>query len=362
VGSLRFRRSISLGKGVRLNFNKSSIGISAGIPGLRYSVNTNGQSTRSAGIPGTGLYYRSQTRPRRSGTAATPRRTSYLAETQATQAGEPTVVTPQIAEQIVPKAGFFASETEKGFRKGLVAYLQQDWKGAAQAFEFASASDTRNLSDDFFLGASYVRLHRFADAVPYFEKVVASPQGLPDDLMRRYVPGTLTMMLPITERSTASINFDSVGAALILAELYQELGRKSQGIGVVQRLHQLAPDDEVIKLSLADLLYDDDDFQGLVELTDGVNNTNDLTLATLHLRAKGMANQGLIAPAAEVLSICLRRTAGRDSELLKEIRYNRAEAYELLGEARKAKSDWAKLVAEDPFFRDVRARLESAPN
>jgi len=277
MGGLRFRRSISLGKGVRLNFNKSSIGISAGIPGLRYSVNTNGQSTRSAGIPGTGLYYRSQTRPRRPESAATSRRNQYSVRAQAAPNPQPTIVTPQIAEQVVPKPGFFASETEKGFRQGLVAYLQQDWEGAAKSFESASGSDTRNLSDDFFLGASYVRLHRFADAVPYFEKVVASPQGLPDDLMRRYVPGTLTMMLPITERATASINFDSVGAALILAELYQELSRKSQAIGVVQRLHQIAPEDQVIKLTLADLLYDDNDFNGLVELTHGVENTNDLT-------------------------------------------------------------------------------------
>ena len=362
MGSLRFRRSISLGKGVRLNFNKSSIGISAGIPGLRYSVNTSGQSTRSAGIPGTGLYYRSQTGPTRSRTGRqSTARSGYQSSGQRIRAPEPTVVTPEIAEQVVPKPGFFASDTERRFREGLVAYLQQQWGHAAQAFELSSASDTRNLSDDFLLGASYVRLQRFADAARSFEKVVASPQGSPDDLMRRYVPGTLTMILPITERSTASINFDSIGAALILAELYQHLGRKSEAIGVVQRLQQIAPNDEVIKLSLADLLYDDNDFQGVVELTDGVENPNDMTLAMLHLKAKALANQELIAPAAELLSTCLRRTAGRDPELLKEIRYNRAEAYELLGESRKAKSDWAKLVAEDPFYRDARTRLDARP-
>jgi tetratricopeptide (TPR) repeat protein len=271
------------------------------------------------------------------------------------------MVTPEIAERVVPRPGLFASETEKRFRQGLVAYFQQDWSRAAQAFELASASDTRNLSDDFLLGATYVRLQRIVEAVPCFEKVIASPQGLPDQLMRKYVPGTLTLMLPITERSTVSINFDSIGATLILAELYQDLERKSEAIGLVQRLHHIAPDDDVIKLSLADLLYDDNDFQGLIELTDGVENTNDLTLAMLHLKAKALANEGLIAPAAELLSTCLRRTAGRDPELLKEIRYNRAEAYELLGEGRKAKDDWAKLVAEDPFYRDARARLEATP-
>ena len=268
------------------------------------------------------------------------------------------MVTPQIAEQVVPKPGFLASSTERRFREGLVAYLQQDWARAAQAFELATASDSRNLSDDFLLGASYVRLQRFADAAQAFEKVVTSPQELPDDLMRKYVPGVLHMQLSMTSRVTVEVGFDSVGAALILAELYQELGRLSDAIGIVQKLHEVAPNDPVVQLSLADLLYDDNDFEGLVEITQGVENTDDLSLAMLHLRAKALANQGLVAPAADLLSTCLRRTAGRDPELLKEIRYNRAEAYELLGDQRKAKADWTKLVAEDPFYRDVRARLE----
>ncbi len=347
MGSLRFRRSIALGKGVRLNFNKSSIGLSAGIPGVRYSVNTSGQSTRSAGIPGTGLYYRSQTGPtRRSGSGSTG------------AAALPILVTPEIGQQVVPKPGLFASATERRFREGLVAYLQQNWSVAAQAFEEASAGDTRNLSDDFLLGAARIRLGQLAQAATDFEKVVASPISLPDALMRKYVPGPLEMQLPITERVTVGVGFNSVGAALILAELYQELGRRSEAIGVVQRLWQVAPRDAVLRLSVADLLYDNDDFAGLIEVTQGVENTDDVTLATLHLRAKGFANQHLVEPAVEVLTACLRRTAGRDPELVKEIRYNRAEAYELLGLHRKAKTDWSKLVAEDPSYRDVRARLE----
>ncbi len=351
MGSLRFRRSISLGKGVRLNFNTSSIGLSAGIPGVRYSVNTSGQSTRSAGIPGTGLYYRSQTGPTR-------RTRSSTSRTRATSS-PPTLVTPEIAQQVVPKPGLFASATERRFREGLVAYLQQNWSAAAQGFEEASAGDTRNLSDDFFLGAARVRLGQLAEAAADFEKVVASPISLPDAFMRRYVPGTLEMQLPITERVTVAVGFNSVAAALILAELYQRLGRRSEAVGVVQRLWQVAPRDAVLRLSVADLLYDNDDFGGLLEVTQGVENTDDVTLASLHLRAKGFANQHLLEPAVEVLSACLRRTAGRDADLLKEIRYNRAEAYDLLGQHRKAKTDWSKLVAEDPSYRDVRSRLEA---
>ena len=52
---MRFRRSIKLGKGVRLNVSKSGFGVSAGVRGARYSVHSSGRRTRSIGIPGTGV-------------------------------------------------------------------------------------------------------------------------------------------------------------------------------------------------------------------------------------------------------------------------------------------------------------------
>lgn len=55
--SWRFRKSLNLGRGVRLNFNKKSAGISFGTKGARYSINSNGRKTVSFGIPGTGLYW-----------------------------------------------------------------------------------------------------------------------------------------------------------------------------------------------------------------------------------------------------------------------------------------------------------------
>jgi len=352
--SVRFRRSIGLGKGVRLNVNKGSLGMSFGVRGARYSVNTSGRKTRSVGIPGTGLYSVSS-----SGGGSGRRRTPSTPRQRYGQAppAAATTITPELAEGFIPKSGFLASGPEKRFREGVVAYLQQNWETAARLFEQTVQADSRNVSDDYFLGASYTRMKRYTEAAACFERVVASDIGLPDALMQKYVPGTLEMQLPITERITVSVGFDSIGATLVLAELYQELGRREEAIGLVQRLLDVLPDDDAVRLSLADLLYDDDDFQGLVELTQGVENRDDVTLATLHLRAKALANEGLVAPAAELLSACLRRTAGRDPELLKEIRYNRAEAYELLGDLRKAKADWSKLIAEDAFYRDARARL-----
>ncbi|MEI6514126.1 MAG: DUF4236 domain-containing protein [bacterium] len=51
----RFRKSISLGKGLRMNLSKSGIGLSGGVKGMRVGVNSKG-SYSTLGIPGTGIY------------------------------------------------------------------------------------------------------------------------------------------------------------------------------------------------------------------------------------------------------------------------------------------------------------------
>lgn len=54
---LNFRKSITLLPGVKLNLNKKSAGLSFGVKGARYSINTSGQRRATVGIPGTGISY-----------------------------------------------------------------------------------------------------------------------------------------------------------------------------------------------------------------------------------------------------------------------------------------------------------------
>lgn len=53
----RFRKSVKIAPGVRLNIGKKSVGISAGVKGARVSVNSSGRKTTTVGLPGTGLSY-----------------------------------------------------------------------------------------------------------------------------------------------------------------------------------------------------------------------------------------------------------------------------------------------------------------
>jgi hypothetical protein len=52
----RFRRFFGLGP-FRWSLNKTGIGWSIGIPGIRYGISPAGQRHISIGIPGTGLYW-----------------------------------------------------------------------------------------------------------------------------------------------------------------------------------------------------------------------------------------------------------------------------------------------------------------
>lgn len=58
---LRFRKSIKIAPGLKLNINKKSIGLTAGVKGAHYTVNSKGKKTATVGIPGTGLHYTEST-------------------------------------------------------------------------------------------------------------------------------------------------------------------------------------------------------------------------------------------------------------------------------------------------------------
>lgn len=53
----RFRKSIKIAPGVKINLNKNSVSATVGTKGAHYTVNSKGKKTASVGIPGTGLSY-----------------------------------------------------------------------------------------------------------------------------------------------------------------------------------------------------------------------------------------------------------------------------------------------------------------
>jgi hypothetical protein len=60
--ALRFRRSVKLLPGVRLNISKRGAGLSVGPRGAKLSVNSRGQVRKTVGLPGTGLSWTEQSK------------------------------------------------------------------------------------------------------------------------------------------------------------------------------------------------------------------------------------------------------------------------------------------------------------
>lgn len=53
----RFRRSVKIIPGVKLNFSKRGVSTTLGVKGARYTMGSGGRRTASVGIPGTGISY-----------------------------------------------------------------------------------------------------------------------------------------------------------------------------------------------------------------------------------------------------------------------------------------------------------------
>ncbi|NLW17160.1 MAG: DUF4236 domain-containing protein [Firmicutes bacterium] len=58
----RFRKSINLGKGLRINLSKSGVGFSWGMPGFRITKTAKGTTRKTFSLPRTGLSYVKESR------------------------------------------------------------------------------------------------------------------------------------------------------------------------------------------------------------------------------------------------------------------------------------------------------------
>jgi predicted Zn-dependent protease len=348
--SIRFRRSLKLGPGVRLNFGKTGASVSVGGRGAHYTVHSSGRRTRSVGLPGTGLSYVSRSQSGNNRAAPTPH-------------PRPVVAPAGQAADVLPKPGWLSPAADKRYYQAVRAYLREDFAAALMALDACLGADPHVGSAHLLAALAGEKTNApEPELVRHLEAVVEGHEPIPDRLQLKYLPPTiarLTLSVQVTENFRADAPFDSVGATLILAEHYQSAGRLDEAIGLVQQLHALDPNDPAVRLSLADLYFADHDLEAVLDAASTASNDSDLGVGLLHLRAAAMFALGHQAGAFEAFKEALARTAGRDTELLKAVRYDRALAYEAAGQKTKARADLERIYATDPGYEDVRYRLNA---
>lgn len=147
---LRFRKSITLCKGVKLNFGKTGISVSVGGKWYHKTINTKGQVTTSIGIPGSGIYYTDTKRLGGNRQANTQRNTQNQHYTQNTIRESQSVQEYEINDSIESYLNPQEQNINSGFAKNEVIQeseerIYDETKTMGNVSKLISEDEIRNL-------------------------------------------------------------------------------------------------------------------------------------------------------------------------------------------------------------------------
>jgi tetratricopeptide (TPR) repeat protein len=328
---LRFGKSIRIGKYIRLNISRSGIGFSAGVKGLR--IGTGPRGTRfTASLPGTGLSYVKQFSSGKGSTRATD--------------------VPREEEEVttLPSPGLLAPRHEKAFHAALAAMESEEWDAALQ--QFLAAADTEPSAA---IMAATLLEHDDPRIPQLLEPVVTSDHDFPTPLMEKYLDDDQAVV-DITRFTSATVPIDGMAAVLLLVEAYQAQGRLYDAMGLLEEVEELSSD-PAITLSLCELYAITGQWDGVIDRAAQIPVTDDVTFEIALIYGVAMHQKDLNDAAITVFTQALRKKKGRPPELVQEMLYARALAYEIVGRKAQARKEFEKLYAENPSFRDVAARV-----
>ncbi len=343
----RFFRRMKIAPGVTLNLSKSGGSVSLGPRGAKVTVGPRGVR-RTVGFPGTGIHYTthsgygSGTGRRRKGRQAAP-------------VAAPPAPRPEDRLTLGFFKRLFTPKGEEHFVDGMRQFVLSH--EAAALGHFAQAA---HLADAAFLAGILSLKRKDFQGAERFLKSAESRQAALGRHFRKYgVEGSAE--LAVTGQITAHVAADVRGVLLALAEAYQHQGRWKEAAGPLKKLHRRDPADLVVRLSLAELAVDESgterSYRTAVQLAEGIENDSALHAALLLYKGMALLRLNLPAAARDTLTAALRRTKDRPGELLRAIRYERALAYEAMGQTRRARSEFGRVYAEDSSLKDVAARL-----
>ena len=165
---LNFRKSISLFPGVKLNLSKGGASISGGVPGLRKSINTKGQVTTTASIPGTGIYYTDKKKiggSKKKADREKEKKTKAAKETKEAKTTKTKAVQPAVQEEAAPvQQAVPAARTTP-------AYTTRPTSSYAPPYSSAAVPDLTKQVDANALKT----IHKMADDTVEWEEIVNSP-------------------------------------------------------------------------------------------------------------------------------------------------------------------------------------------
>ncbi|MGM5069007.1 DUF4236 domain-containing protein [Rhodococcus qingshengii] len=350
----RFRKSIQIAPGVRVNVSRSGIGYSAGVKGVRITKHANGRVSRTLSVPGTGLSHQTTiggNRSRPTSTSAPRRRTPTAAAIPVSQ------LPPPLPVPVIPPP--HAPAWERELFQILHSRTPADYIGVAQRHGHIApnlrilAAALEGMLHFEFADTNPATAHRARSLLGW---VVAQHVNLSTDpFMQKYLPER-RWPVKIVHGVTAALRISDDVLILAAAELHQSADDLPAAIWTVEYATPTAH----AALSLADLYSSADRHQDVVDLTNGITNEDDATALLLALRGRAFAQLGYNDAARESFKEALR-VRSRASEVRHRALLERAQVDLSQNRKAAARKSIEKVLAEDPTYPGLLEALAALP-
>lgn len=327
----RARKSFKVAPGVRLNVSRSGVGASVGTRGARYSVHSSGRTTKSVGIPGTGLGYVSTSGGGRSNRATGAPRTAVPAPAPAPVKPGTFAPAGEKALYRLIKGGDYTSQQ----LESIAAQHRQQWLPAATIDALMRVQ--RGDTSDSTVGLLRALVEHPNDAAS-------------DPFIMKYLSVEMTIGLAPGVSVTLPASRDLLGLAL--AEVLQARGDLDGAIDIVERLTPTS----YAAVSLAELYAETGRSDEVLSLTNGLTNEDDSTALLLVYRGIAFTRQQMFEAAREAFKEALK-SKKRAPEIRHLALRQRAEAQAADGKRAMARKDLERILAEDSQAPGVRQRL-----
>lgn len=329
----QMRKSFKVAPGVRLTASKSGISASTGVPGARVSKSTSGRTTKTVGIPGSGIRHTTST------TAGSHTRRS----TSSPAAPHPQ---PQAAQA---KPGLLSPAWHRALYKAI----------QKQQFRDLEAIATKHPESRVVVatidGLIRVTNEDNAGAAEILRFVWDSGQPIDSDpFVAKYLHAAVTINIAHGVEASMPMGRDAVGLAL--AELEQEAGRVDAAIAVVESMEPST----VAAVSLADLYLEAGRHDDIVDVTNGVPNTDDATALLNAFRGCAFREQGNYTASREAFKEALK-SKSREVGIRHFALVERAKTYMAEGKKGMARKDLERVFAENADYENVRGLLTELP-
>ncbi len=330
--------------GVRLNFNKNSMGVSVGVRGAHMSVNTKGQVYSSVGVPGTGLY--------------NIERSSLKEPRTRTSPGDASAIRPDNYSEAIAKPGLFSNKEEKDF----YSFIREcfDYPGTLKSEEVAEKAET--------LIATHPNLElpvKALAAIPMLGDESTEAKGQEwlksawdqrnaiseNSLCAKYFP-MIHPTVKLAQGISMPTTYGLSAMGYIYSELLQSTGKFAEALEIVKQLSS----SDYREIAIADLQVALGSFDEIIATTENVVNEDDLSAVLLIFRGIALREKGFYEAAREALRSA-HASKKRSEDVLNFALFERAACYEKEKKYSAALKDLEKIMATDSAYAGLLERI-----